>query len=109
MFERSIKSMHQAALDGRVLSLELLLRVVGLVSSMQMLVYLPYILSWFISSETLPIYHGASPSNVVFWYSAFLLNSLKLDAIASQHLLAPYHVHHNTSINTQVHSSLEQV
>jgi hypothetical protein len=52
-----------------------------------------------------------SPSNVICRYGAFLLNSLKVDNIASLHLLAPYHVHYNChiiSINTQVHLSLEK-
>jgi hypothetical protein len=54
----------------------------------------------------------ASPSDVVFWYCAFLLKSLKLDGIASPHssFTIPYALwlHHIISINTQVHLSLEQ-
>jgi hypothetical protein len=41
----------------------------------------------------------ASPSYVIFRYHAFLLNSLKVDGIASPHLLAPYHMHYDCTIS----------
>jgi hypothetical protein len=41
---------------------------------------------------------STSPPEVVFWYCAFLLKSLKLDGTALLHLLAPYHVHHDCTI-----------
>jgi hypothetical protein len=40
----------------------------------------------------------ASPPNVICWYNALLLNSLKVNGIASLHLLAPYHVHHDCNM-----------
>jgi hypothetical protein len=40
-----------------------------------------------------------SPSDVILWYSAFLLKSLKLGGIASSHsCIAPYHIHHECTI-----------
>jgi hypothetical protein len=51
-------------------------------------------------------------STVVCWYSAFLLNSLKVDGIASPHspctIPCTLWLHHNISLNTQVHLSVEQ-
>jgi hypothetical protein len=53
-----------------------------------------------------------SPSDVVLWYCAFLLKSLKLGGIASPHspciIPCASRLHHNISINTQVYLSLEQ-
>jgi hypothetical protein len=41
----------------------------------------------------------ASLSDVVLWYSAFLLQSIKLDNIASSHsCIAPYHIPHECTI-----------
>jgi hypothetical protein len=54
----------------------------------------------------------ASPSEIVFWYYAFLLKSLELDGIASPHspctIPCESWLHHNISISTQVYLSLEQ-
>jgi hypothetical protein len=62
--------------------------------------------------EPLRFIAWASPSEVVFWYCAFLLKSLKLDGNASLHssctIPCALWLHHIISINTQVHLSLEQ-
>jgi hypothetical protein len=112
MFELFIKSLHQDVLDGRVLSLELwivsrwtcfLYADVGLSPLNHILISLIWNL------VILPL---SEPSTVVWWYSAFLLNLLKVDGIASPHspCTIPYALwlHQIISINTQVHLSLEQ-
>jgi hypothetical protein len=95
MFELSIKPLHQDALDGRVLSLELWIAScwicifyadVGLSSLNPIL----FPLIW--NLVDLPL---SEPSIVICRYSAFLLNSLKVDGIASLDLLAPSHVHYD--------------
>jgi hypothetical protein len=112
MVELLIKPLHHYALDGRVLSLELWIvsrwicifyAGVGL-SSLN-----PVLISLVRSYVDLPL---SEPSLVIWWYSAFLLNLLKVDGIASLH--SPYTMpcalwlHHIISINTQVHLNLEQ-
>jgi hypothetical protein len=53
-----------------------------------------------------------SPSIVICWYSAFLLNSLKVDGLASPHspctVPCALWLHHIININTQVHLSFEK-
>jgi hypothetical protein len=49
--------------------------------------------------KTWVIYHLIKSSRRCFWYCAFLLSPLKFDGTASSHFsIAPYHMHHLTSV-----------
>jgi hypothetical protein len=50
-------------------------------------------------SKTWVIYHLIESFQCCIWYHAFLLDPLKFDSIASSHCcMAPYHMHHLTSL-----------